>query len=312
MNTDFFNFQPVTPVQQVSYQRSDKKKLTFLVKRDDLIHPLVSGNKWRKLKYNLNLAQNANFAGIASFGGAFSNHIAALSALGHQAEFPTIGFIRTDHIDSKNPTLRLAKDRGMTLIKLTRQEYRLRNDPGFITSLKVQYPDYLFVPEGGSNEAAGAGLKELADEISQQCEFDRFAVAVGSGGTVSGLMDNLPHNGIGVAVVRDDTLITNLTKKYGNRLTLKYNPISGKYGKVTPELAEFCLDFFTQTGIPVEPIYTGKLLFNLCLHREYLNIPDDEKILVIHTGGLQGISGLIYRQKISASDWISVIEATAN
>ncbi|MDC2889597.1 hypothetical protein [Psychrosphaera algicola] len=159
------------------------------------------------------------------------------------ADFPTIGFIRTDHIDSKNPTLRLAKDRGMTLIKLTRQEYRLRNDPGFITSLKVQYPDYLFVPEGGSNEAAGAGLKELADEIRQQCEFDRFAVAVGSGGTVSGLMDNLPHNGIGVAVVRDDTLITNLTKKYGNRLTLKYNPISGKYGKVTPELAEFCLDF---------------------------------------------------------------------
>lgn len=307
MNTDFFNFQTVTPVQQVFYQRLNQKKLTFLIKRDDLIHPLVSGNKWRKLKHNLKLAQRDNFAGIASFGGAFSNHIAALSALGQQADFPTIGFIRTDNLDKSNPTLRLAQERGMTLIPLSRQEYRLRNEPDFISSLQAQYPDFLFVPEGGSNEAAAAGLKELADEINQQCVFDRFAVAVGSGGTIAGLMDNISHDGIGVAVVKDDALIANMVNKYGDTVTLKYNAITGKYGKVTPELVEFCLDFFTQTGIPIEPIYTGKLLFNLCFHRELFGVSDEEKILVVHTGGLQGINGLIYRRKISASDWISVI-----
>jgi 1-aminocyclopropane-1-carboxylate deaminase len=305
--TGFFDFQSVTPVQSVQYQKLDGTTVRFLIKRDDLIHPAVSGNKWRKLKYNLTLAQSGHFAGIASFGGAFSNHIAALSALGQATNTPTVGFIRTQEIDLNNPTLRLAKQHGMSLVPLSREDYRSRHDPLFLAQLKKQYSRYLFVPEGGSNHAAQQGLRELANEISEQCKFDRFAVAIGSGGTIEGLLDNLPHSGIGIAVVKDDSLLSSLQSRYPTKLTLRFEPTLGKYGATTPMLEQFCLDFFRQTQVPIEPIYTGKLFYNLCYNREILGIDDNERLLVVHTGGLQGIKGLIYRQKISASDWSSVI-----
>lgn len=311
MNRRFFDNQIVTPVQLVVYKPKHGKPCRFLIKRDDLIHPVVAGNKWRKLKYNLTLAQTGNFAGIASFGGAFSNHIAALSGLGAMTQTPTLGFIRCDNIDLNNPTLHLARQNGMKLVPLSRQDYRQRHNESFISELKQKYPDYLFVPEGGSNQAAQQGVAELATELQQQAAFDRFAVPLGSGGTLEGMLRHLPQPGIGVAVVKDTALMANINQNYTDRVQLIYEPSLGKYGKTTPALNQFCLDFHRQTGVPIEPIYSGKLFYNLCHNREALGITDDERIAVVHTGGLQGIKGLIYRQQIDASDWSSVIATVA-
>lgn len=308
----FFNEPIITPIDNVIYRTTRGKTYRFLIKRDDLIHPSISGNKWRKLKYNLKLAQMKGFAGIASFGGAFSNHIAALSSLGHLTQTPTIGFIRGEHVDDANPTLQLAQNNGMKLIMLNRQDYRKRAERDFLTSLQQQHSDHFFVPEGGSNEAAQQGIAELADEINSQINFDRYAVAVGSGGTVSGLARHLPQHGIGIAVVNDTNLLQSLHSSYGSKLTLHYAHQLGRYGTTTDALNHFCLDFYGQTGVPIEPIYTGKLFYNLCYHRQELQLDDDEKLLVIHTGGLQGLKGLIYRQQISASDWSSVISTAAH
>lgn len=312
MNIELFSRQVRTPVQNVKYVKPDGQCLNLLVKRDDLIHPSISGNKWRKLKYNANVAQTGNFSGIASFGGAFSNHIAALSALGKLAEIPTIGFIRTDNLDMQNPTIKLAIKNNMRLVPLSRADYRRRHDLDFIASLQTQFPNHLFVPEGGSNDAAQLGVKELATEMEQQCQFDKYAVAIGSGGTVNGLLNALPHPAIGIAVVKDEQLHKQLQQQHKSKLTLHYNASLGRYGSVTPALELFCLDFHRQTGIPIEPIYTGKLFYNVCFNREFLGIKDQETILVIHTGGLQGINGLVYRQKISPIHWNAVIASSEN
>ena len=135
--------------------------MNFQVKRDDLIDPQISGNKWRKLKYNFKQLADSSYLGIASFGGAFSNHIAALAAAGNRANISTLGFIRTHELDLTNPTLQLAHSKGMKLVALSREEYRQRRDPEFIANLQKLYPNYLFVPEGGSNRSASDGVKRV-------------------------------------------------------------------------------------------------------------------------------------------------------
>lgn len=299
-----FEKKPDTPVQQVTYQTQERRHVSFFIKRDDLIDPLISGNKWRKLKYNFHQLPKTNYRGIASFGGAFSNHIAALAAAGSQSNTPTLGFIRTHAIDQNNPTLALASSFGMQLIALTREEYKQRSDPNFIRTLQEQYPDFMFVPEGGSNEFAEPGLRELADEILRQSDATTIACAIGSGGTISGLLDALPNKRfIGVAVVNDVPLIEGLKQKYGERLRIDTSSMFGGYGKTNDTLNGFCIDFFQQTKIPIEPIYTGKLFYYLCHTCEAR-----ENVLAIHTGGLQGLKGQDYRHQSQPSIWQAVLE----
>lgn len=308
MNTDFFEHSHHTPISSVKYTTTSQKHISFQIKRDDLIDKFVSGNKWRKLKYNFKQLEHSNYQGIASFGGAFSNHIAALSAAGKKAQVPTIGFIRSHEIDLTNPTLAFAENNGMKLINLTREQYKKRNDPEFIDELQQQFPDYLFVPEGGSNKAAQYGLKELAEEIHQQCSVTTIACAIGSGGTISGLIEAMPSKKfIGIPVVNDKPLLDSLQQKYSEQLTLYPNFMFGGYGKTPIQLTDFCYDFYQQTHVPIEPIYTGKLFYALTELEPNLGIDFGQELLVLHTGGLQGLKGLSYRHPAQFRQWQPII-----
>ncbi|MDU0113693.1 pyridoxal-phosphate dependent enzyme [Psychrosphaera aquimarina] len=313
MNPHFFDFDQPTPLVKTCFQLSPSKRIHFQIKRDDLIDKLISGNKWRKLKYNFKQFDQNKFKGIASFGGAFSNHIAALSAAGKRADIPTLGFIRTHEIDFNNPTLSLAKTNGMQLIALSREAYRNRHNSEFINSLKQAYPDYLFVPEGGSNDLAALGLAELVEELKLQSIHSKhhvIACAIGSGGTISGMMDAFPDmKFIGIAAVKDFQLLEKLKVKYGVRLTIVSDNLFGGYGKTTPELNQFCLDFYNQTQIPIEPIYTGKLLHTLMHNYDEL-MSEQKSLVVIHTGGLQGLKGLNYRHQYQSPLWNDLLSLT--
>lgn len=304
MITDFFDSNQITDVQNTTFLNRQHNQIPLQIKRDDQIDPVISGNKWRKLKHNFYQAKQGSYKGIASFGGAFSNHIAALSAAGKRANIATIGFIRTHEIDRRNPTLHLAEKNGMKLVAMSRQDYKLRHDPDFLQQLQQQFPEFLFVPEGGSNQAASLGLKELANEIEQQSQAQYIACAIGSGGTISGLMDALPaREFIGVAAVNDKPLLDKLQRQFGDRLTIITDCLFGGYGKTNDELNQFCVNFTEQTHIPIEPIYTGKLFYALC-EKEYAV---SKQLLAVHTGGLQGLKGLSYRRQCPQHLWQAIM-----
>lgn len=315
MNIAFFDKTTTTQIIAVQYKTETNQQIPLLIKRDDLIDTFVSGNKWRKLKYNFVEAHRLGYKGIASFGGAFSNHIYALACAGAKTNTPTVGFIRTHKLDLANPTLKAAKQLGMTLVPLTRAEYKLRHDPQFISKLKEDYPDYFFVPEGGSNIQSEPGLKELADELHQYLDTSqnpniKIATAVGSGGTIEGLLKALPSQSfIGVNVVNDTDLLNRLHDQYNSQLRLHSDALFGGYGKFDKTLEAFCLEFYQQTGVPIEPVYTGKLFYALCYQRERLGLNQDEPVLAIHTGGLQGLRGMHYMNRLTDPRWLPLINS---
>lgn len=312
MNSNFFDKNEPTPIESIVYCLENGQQVDFAIKRDDLIDKHISGNKWRKLKFNaLAVLNDNNYQGIASFGGAFSNHIAALAALGNQLNIPTLGFIRCHEIDINNPTLKRAQQMGMELVPLSREQYKQRNQSEFIEQLRQQYPDYFLVPEGGSNDLASQGLKELAYEISEQSsgDYDYIACAIGSGGTIQGLLDAMPEQKfIGVAVVNDTELLTRLTNKYHDRLIIITDNLTKGYGKTNDQLNHFCLNFYRQTNVPVEPVYTGKLMYQLVKLLGTNNAFKTTKVLTIHTGGLQGIKGQIFRCQCRPDQWQPIID----
>src|SRR5690606_11635622 len=165
------------------------KNVFFFIKREDLIHPFVSGNKFRKLKYNILAAQKQNHKTLLTFGGAFSNHIAAVAAAGTEFGFKTIGIIRGEELQHKipeNPTLSFAKNCGMYLHFVSREVYKSKNEPNFIINLNKQFGNFYFLPEGGTNALAVKGCEEILTENENQ--FDYICVPVGTGGTMAGLL----------------------------------------------------------------------------------------------------------------------------
>ena len=269
-------------------------KLT--VKREDLLHPHISGNKFRKLKYNILQAQKEGREALLTFGGAFSNHIAATAAAGAAYGFTTIGIIRGEELVNKigdNPTLTFAKSCGMVLKFVTRDEYRLKAEPQFIESLKTEFGDFYLVPEGGTNALAVKGCEEIL--LPEDEQFTHIACAVGTGGTISGLINSAVNNQrvLGFPALKGEGLLDDICKfaAQGNwQLVTDYH--FGGYGKVTEELIVFMNDFFEKTGIPLDPVYTGKMFFGVIdlIHKGYF--PENSNILLIHTGGLQGIAGM--------------------
>ncbi|MWB95101.1 pyridoxal-phosphate dependent enzyme [Flavobacterium sp. GA093] len=275
--------------------------ISLTIKREDLIHPFVSGNKFRKLKYNLLQAKAENKKTLLTFGGAFSNHIAAVAFAGKEQGFKTIGIIRGEEIASKieeNPTLKFAQENGMELEFVSREDYRLKTEISFLENLKQKFGDFYLIPEGGTNELAVKGCEEiLTDEDSV---FDYVCCAVGTGGTISGLINSaLPHQKIlGFPALKGDFLQDEIRIFAQNeRWTLILEYHFGGYGKVNLELIEFINAFFEENNVPLDPIYTGKMVFGVIdlIHKGYF--PADSKILLIHTGGLQGIEGMNIKLK---------------
>ncbi|MCC9018782.1 1-aminocyclopropane-1-carboxylate deaminase/D-cysteine desulfhydrase [Flavobacterium lipolyticum] len=277
------------------------KGITLTIKREDLIHPFVSGNKFRKLKYNLLQAKAENKKTLLTFGGAFSNHIAAVAYAGKEQGFRTIGVIRGDELFDKieeNPTLKFAQENGMQFEFVTREEYRLKNENAFIEKLKDKFGDFYLVPEGGTNEWAVKGCEEILTE--EDAIFDFVCCAVGTGGTIAGLINSaLPHQKIlGFPALKGDFLTDEIrifAKKDNWDLISDYH--FGGYGKVNLELIEFINTFFEETKVPLDPIYTGKMFFGVIdlIHKNYF--PEHSRILLIHTGGLQGIAGMNIKLK---------------
>lgn len=270
--------------------------ITLEIKREDLLHPFVSGNKFRKLKYNVLQAKAENHSVLLTFGGAFSNHIAAVAYAGKEQGFETIGVIRGDELRDKiseNPTLSFAQECGMRFEFVTREAYRHKTDAAFIVQLQAQFGSFYLVPEGGTNDLAVKGCEEILTELD--ADFDFVCSAVGTGGTISGLINSaLPHQKVlGFPALKGDFLqdeIRNFVQNKNWELQTDYH--FGGYGKVTTEFIEWINWFYAQTGIPLDPIYTGKMVFGVMdlIQRNYF--PPKSKILMIHTGGLQGIAGM--------------------
>lgn len=266
------------------------------VKREDAIHPYISGNKYRKLKYNLIEARQQNLKMLLTFGGAFSNHIAAVAAVGSDFGFKTIGIIRGEELATKiddNPTLNYAKHCGMQLEFVTREIYKTKTSEGFIQKLKQQFGDFYLLPEGGTNALAVKGCEEILTET--EADFDYICCSVGTGSTISGLINSSKayQKILGFPALKGDFLqeeITKFASKSNWQLCTDYH--FGGYAKINLQLISFINQFKTQYNIPLDPIYTGKMMFGIFDLIEKGFFSEHSKILAIHTGGLQGIAGM--------------------
>lgn len=270
--------------------------MTLFIKREDTIHPLISGNKFRKLKYNLLEAQQQGQTTLLTFGGAFSNHIAAVARAGHEQGFKTIGVIRGEELEENwqnNPTLQLAHEHGMQFHFVSRSDYRHKTDADFLQQLKKTFGEFYLLPEGGTNELAVKGCAEILTE--DDASFDYICSSVGTGGTVAGIINSTqPHQTVlGFPALKGDFLKADIsTFAQNERWQLISDYHFGGYAKVTPDLVQFINRFRKGTGISLDPIYTGKLVFGIFELIKQDFFPKGTQILAIHTGGLQGIKGM--------------------
>jgi 1-aminocyclopropane-1-carboxylate deaminase len=275
--------------------------ISVQIKREDLLHPFVSGNKFRKLKYNLLQAKAENQNTILTFGGAFSNHIAAVAYAGKEQGFKTIGIIRGDELFDKideNPTLKFAQSCGMVFKFVSREEYRLKSEISFLEDLKKEFGTYYLIPEGGTNGLAIKGCEEIL--IESDSEFDYICCAVGTGGTISGIINSSkPHQKVlGFPALKGDFLqdeIRNFVQNDNWELITDFH--FGGYAKVNEELILFINQFKLENQILLDPVYTAKMVFGVTDMIKKNYFAANSKILIIHTGGLQGINGMNFKLK---------------
>lgn len=290
-----------TPLLKIEDEILSKYNISLYVHRIDLIHPYISGNKWFKLKYNLIEARNLQHNTLISFGGAYSNHIYALAAAGKEFGFKTIGIIRGEEHLPLNPTLTFAKKMGMKLHYIPRSMYRKKYEQWFLDYLKEMFDYHYLIPEGGSNELAVRGCEEILADIT--VPYDYVVTANGTGGTIAGIisfLENYKHV-IGIPVLKgagfleDDIrqLLYKSRKKGYINWELKTEYHFGGYAKIMKPLVSFIDEFKNRTGIQLDPVYTGKMMFGIydLIQREFF--PKNCTIIAIHSGGLQGIEGMM-------------------
>ncbi len=267
-----------------------------MVKREDLIHPFISGNKYRKLKYNILDAKQKGLDTILTFGGAYSNHIAATAYAGNLFGIKTIGVIRGEELSQNwmlNPTLSQAHRHGMDFKFISREAYRRKTETSFLELLEKELGPYYLIPEGGTNLLAVRGCEEIL--TPEDKDFNVLCSSVGTGGTLAGIINSSLHYQriIGFPSLKGDFLkkdIRNFTAKENWEINTNYH--FGGYAKVSEALIGFINYFKDKTNIPTDPIYTGKLLYGILdlVKNDYFK--PGTKILAIHSGGLQGIAGM--------------------
>ncbi len=290
--------------QRLVYTPKGYEPIELWIKREDLLHPHISGNKYRKLRYNLEAAKKQNYDTLLTFGGAYSNHIAATAAAGNEFGFKTIGIIRGDELAKdlistlrKNPTLSLAHKHGMKFKFIDRKSYRLKHTKEFKDQLYKEFGSFYLVPEGGTNKLAVKGCEEILGE--NDTKFDYICCAIGTGGTISGIINSLKSHQkvLGFPALNGDFLSSEIEKyvytKDNWQLQKAYH--FGGFAKINEELVKFINDFKNQTTIQLDPIYTGKMLFGIVDMKKKGNLKEGVKILAIHSGGLQGIDGMNQR-----------------
>ena len=306
-----FNSQIQSINQQIVLPKLEANNCQLFIKREDEIHPLVSGNKFRKLKYNLKVAKQNKTKTLLTFGGAFSNHILATAVAGKLQNFKTIGVIRGDELGqdlsktlATNSTLRAAYEHGMKFEFISRERYRDKMSSDFLQKLELKYGDFYTLPEGGTNALAVKGCEEIL--TSDDNEFDYICSCVGTGGTIAGIINSIeaPQKVIGFPALKGDFLIKEIQQycrgQKNWQLVSDYH--FGGYGKYSDELIHFINRFKEDTTIPLDPIYTGKMMFGVLDMIKKNSFPKGSKILIIHSGGIQGIEGFNHRSKRKNSD----------
>jgi len=273
------------------------------IKREDQIHPYISGNKYRKLKYNIIEAKQTGCDTLLTFGGAFSNHIASVAAAGNLFGLKTIAVIRGEELESKihqNPTLHFCKSQGMNFNFVSRELYRNKNDIEYLKQLKAIYGNVYIIPEGGTNFLGVKGCEEILN--NNDIDFDYICCPVGTGGTISGIIQSsYSHQFIlGFSSLKGNFLTKDIRKfvqKKNWAITSEYH--FGGYARVKEPLIQFINAFKREQNILLDPIYTGKMMYGIFDLIEKGYFKTNSKILAIHTGGLQSIEGMnnILRRK---------------
>jgi len=292
-------------LDKLSSDEFNSRGISVYIKRDDLIHTEVSGNKWRKLKYNVEVCLNAKKTGILTFGGAFSNHLLATASACNAIGLKSVGIVRGDELNAQsNHTLQRCAELGMELKFISREEYRMIPDKSFLADLAHEFPNFHIVPEGGANYYGMIGCQEILKEI--EIDFDAIFVAQGTTTTSCGLLLGLKENQEiyvvpvlkGFASEKEMQSIfeySGVEKEWLEDAFEKLNILDefhfGGYGKYDDELLDFIRTFYLNHGIKLDPIYTGKAMFAMMkeLQNEKWN---GKSVVFIHTGGIQGVQSI--------------------
>lgn len=298
-----------SPLQPLAHPLLAARQLKLWVKRDDLLHATISGNKWRKLKYPVLYAIEQQATGLLSFGGAYSNHLHALAAIGQLLALPTQAIVRGEASSQHNPTLSDAKNWGMALEFVDRQQYRLRQDPAWLAELAERYPGFYIIPEGGSCAQALPGVAELWQELAAQLNscssmptaIDQLILPVASGGTLAGLISARPAachiQGYavlkGAAWLKDEVCALYPAAVADNGWQLRLEQSGGGYAKSSVADRAAIAALSQQLALPLEPIYSGKALLGLFRDIEAGHYAPHSQLVFLHTGGLQGARGAV-------------------
>lgn len=259
-----------SPVEELHDDRLAERGVRVVLKRDDLIHPDIPGNKWRKLKYNLVAAADSGAHTLLTFGGAYSNHVRAVATAGRYFGFATIGVIRGEEHLPLNPTLAFSVEQGMTLTYLDRTTYRDKHTPAVETLLRRQFGDFFLLPEGGSNAAAVRGAAELPVELT--APYDVICCACGTGGTLAGIAAGLPRgkHALGFSALKGGGFLVEevhrLQREYGcetSNWAIQLDYHFRGFARREPELDRFILDFRDRHGIELEWVYVAKMLYGV-------------------------------------------------
>jgi len=292
------SYQP-TPILQLRNELLDGMGVKLFCKREDLNHPAISGNKWWKLKYNLEEATRQGKKTLLTFGGAYSNHIYATAAAAQETGFKSIGIIRGEETLPLNNTLAFAQRCGMQLHYISRTQYREKDNSEFIQELHNKFGDFYLIPEGGTNEFAVKGCAEFGKQLLEEIDFDYLCLPVGTGGTIAGIIAGLDGKKevIGFPVLKGGDFlkdeIEKLLQKYSNtlygnwRLDASYH--HGGYAKATPALLDFVKLMNDKHNLPLDTVYTGKLLWAVMDYVRQGKFRRGSTVLVVHTGGLRAV-----------------------
>jgi 1-aminocyclopropane-1-carboxylate deaminase len=279
-----------SPLEKINFPT--KNGISLYIKRDDLIHQYVSGNKWRKLKFNIFSLLEQNKQILLTVGGAFSNHIMACAAASHFYNIKSIGIIRGEELnENSNANLKYAAAQGMKLIFIDRNTYSTRYDDDFLINIcnkyNLKFDDIYIVPEGGANDLAMKGCEEIIEEID--LDFDYICTACGTGTTLFGLTNKLQshQSAIGIDVLKYnfslDDKISSLNLK---NIEILHEYHFGGYSKKNETLVNFIQEFYMQTNIKLDYVYTGKMMFAIfdLMNKDYFK--PNSKIIALHTGGI--------------------------
>lgn len=289
--------RPLSPLTLLAEHPGTGLGIRLYIKRDELLHPSIQGNKWRKLQPYLKQIQSGKWIGLLTYGGAFSNHIEAVSQAGKLFHFPTVGIIRGAHVDLSNPTLSVAADNGMAVFPVSKRDFDTKS--GLIPAIKDQYPQFLEVIEGGYSAESADICGEIVGEIAEQLELSKqgeppvyLCVAAGTGCMAWGISQNLTDSmKLLVFPALDPALLFGEAKtalESSEKTTIFSDYLMGGYARKTDYYEAFIREFYKKTGILPDPVYTGKLFYGVfdLLKQHYF--PERSIVVAVHSGGLQG------------------------